>query len=148
MIVNHAMAETDVDTVLRHRISAVASDGWVLHAPGEGHPHPRSFGTFARVLGRYVRERNVIQLVDAVRKMTSLPASRLALPDRGTVAAGRIADLAIFDPEAVTDLATFAEPWQYATGVRHVLVAGELVLQDGETTGRRPGRTLRRTAAS
>ncbi|WP_406318972.1 D-aminoacylase [Streptosporangium sp. NBC_01639] len=148
MIVNHAMAEADVDTVLRHRISAVASDGWVLHAPGEGHPHPRSFGTFARVLGRYVRERNVIQLVDAVRKMTSLPASRLALPDRGTVAAGRIADLAIFDPEAVTDLATFAEPWQYATGVRHVLVAGELVLQDGETTGRRPGRTLRRTAAS
>ncbi|MHB9755706.1 N-acyl-D-amino-acid deacylase family protein [Streptomyces sp. BYX5S] len=144
MIVNHAMAEADVDTVLRHPASAVASDGWVLHAPGDGHPHPRNFGTFARVVGRYVREHHVLELADAVRKMTSLPASRLPLPDRGTLAPGQVADLVVLDPATVSDRATFADPWQYATGVRDVLVAGECVLRDGEVTGARPGRTLRR----
>ncbi|MBO1332837.1 amidohydrolase family protein [Streptomyces sp. VRA16 Mangrove soil] len=144
MIVNHAMAEADVETVLRHPDAAVASDGWVLHAPGDGHPHPRNFGTFARVLGRYVRERETLGLADAVRKMTQLPASRLPLPDRGTLAPGRIADLVVLDPERVADTATFADPWQYATGVRDVLVRGEFVLRDGAATGARPGRTLRR----
>ncbi|MFF4837733.1 amidohydrolase family protein [Streptomyces sp. NPDC001315] len=147
MIVNHAMADADVDTVLRHPGSAVASDGWVLHAPGDGHPHPRNFGTFARVLGRYVRDRGILELADAVRKMTSLPASRLPLPDRGTLAAGQVADLVVLDPEKVTDLATFADPWQYATGVRDVLVAGRCVLRAGETTDARPGRVLRRSPA-
>ncbi|MFB8117212.1 amidohydrolase family protein [Streptomyces sp. NPDC056465] len=144
MIVNHAMAEADVDTVLRYPGSAVASDGWVLRAPGDGHPHPRNFGTFARVIGHYVRERDVLGLADAVRKMTSLPASRLPLTDRGTVAAGMVADLVVLDAAAVADLATYAEPWQYAVGTRHVLVAGEFVLRDGDTTGARPGRVLRR----
>ncbi|MGW3521052.1 N-acyl-D-amino-acid deacylase family protein [Streptomyces hydrogenans] len=148
MIVNHAMAEDDVDTVLRHPSSAVASDGWVLHAPGDGHPHPRNFGTFARIIGRYVRENHVLELVDAVRKMTSLPASRLPLPDRGTLTPGQVADVVVLDPAAVTDRATFADPWQYATGVRDVLVAGQYVLRDGKVTGARPGRTLRRAARS
>ncbi|MFF8410114.1 N-acyl-D-amino-acid deacylase family protein [Streptomyces omiyaensis] len=147
MIVNHAMAEDDVDTVLRHPSSAVASDGWVLHAPGDGHPHPRNFGTFARVIGHYVRENRVLELADAVRKMTSLPASRLPLPDRGTLAPGQVADVVVLDPATVTDRATFADPWQYATGVRDVLVAGECVLRGGEVTGARPGRALRRDAA-
>ncbi|WP_151774154.1 N-acyl-D-amino-acid deacylase family protein [Streptomyces abyssomicinicus] len=146
MIVNHAMAEDDVDTVLRHPSAAVASDGWVLHAAGDGHPHPRNFGTFARVLGRYTRNRGVLELSDAVRKMTSLPASRLPLPDRGTVAPGQVADLVVLDPARITDRSTYAEPWQYATGVRDVLVAGEPVLRDGEPTQARPGRVLRRTA--
>ncbi|TMR23896.1 N-acyl-D-amino-acid deacylase family protein, partial [Nonomuraea zeae] len=140
MIVNHAMAGRDVDAVLRHPSSAVASDGWVLRAPGDGHPHPRNFGTFARVLGHYVRERDVLPLAEAVRKMTSLPAARLALRDRGTVAPGQVADLALFDPATVTDPATYADPWRYATGVRHVLVGGELALYDGEPTDLRPGR--------
>ncbi|MEU9794777.1 D-aminoacylase [Streptomyces sparsogenes] len=147
MIVNHAMAEADVDTVLRYPGSAVASDGWILRAPGDGHPHPRNFGTFARVIGHYVRERDVLQLADAVRKMTSLPASRLPLTDRGTVAVGQVADLAVLDPAQVADLATYADPWQYAEGTRHVLVAGEIVLRDGELTGARPGRLLRRLPA-
>ncbi|MEU6162397.1 D-aminoacylase [Streptomyces sp. NPDC047130] len=145
MIVNHAMAEDDVDTVLRHPSTAVASDGWVLRAPGDGHPHPRNFGTFARVLGHYTRDRGVLQLADAVRKMTSLPASRLPLPDRGTVVPGQVADLVVLDPARITDPSTYAEPWQYATGVRDVLVAGEPVLRDGEPTHARPGRVLRRT---
>lgn len=147
MIVNHAMAEDDVDTVLRHPGSAVASDGWVLGAPGEGHPHPRNFGTFARVVGRYVREQRVLELAEAVRKMTSLPASRLELTGRGTVAPGQIADLVVLDPDAVADLATFADPWQYAVGVRDVFVSGTCVLSDGRATGARPGRTLRRRSA-
>nr|WP_055503777.1 amidohydrolase family protein [Nonomuraea pusilla] len=146
MIVNHAMAERDVDAVLAHPSSAVASDGWVLRAPGDGHPHPRSFGTFARVLGRHVRERRVLGLPEAVRKMSGLPAARLGLAGRGTVAPGQVADLCVFDQDAVTDLATYADPWRYAGGVRHVLVSGEPVLLDGEPTGRRPGRVLRRPA--
>ncbi|MFB4279851.1 amidohydrolase family protein [Nonomuraea sp. MTCD27] len=146
MIVNHAMAERDVDAVLRHPSSAVASDGWVLRAPGDGHPHPRNFGTFARALGHYARERAVVPQAEAIRKMTSLPASRAGLTDRGTVAAGQIADLAVFDPAAVADLATYADPWRYAEGMRHVLVSGVPALQDGRLTGARPGRTLRRAS--
>ncbi|MFF8596280.1 amidohydrolase family protein [Streptomyces sp. NPDC015220] len=146
MIVNHAMADADVDAVLRHPDTAVASDGWVLSAPGDGHPHPRNFGTFARVLGHYTRERRVLGLADAVRRMTSLPASRLGLTDRSTVAVGAVADLVVFDPDAVADRATYAEPWQYATGVRDVFVAGEQVLAGGAATGARPGRALARPA--
>lgn len=143
MIVNHAMAEADVEAVLRHPRSAVASDGWVLAAPGDGHPHPRNFGTFARVLGRYVRDRGLLDAAEAVRKMTALPASRLPLPDRGVLAPGRIADVVVLDPATVHDPATFADPWRYATGVRDVLVAGRPVLRDGVLTGERPGRVLR-----
>ncbi|MBA2895137.1 N-acyl-D-amino-acid deacylase [Nonomuraea soli] len=146
-IVNHAMAEDDVDLVLRHPSSAVASDGWVLRAPGEGHPHPRSFGTFARVLGHYTRERGLLDLAESVRKMTSLPASRLAMTERGTLAPGRVADVVVFDPERVEDLATYADPWHYAAGVRDVFVAGRAVLLGGEITGARPGRVLRGRAA-
>lgn len=144
MIVNHAMADADVEAVLRYPDTAVASDGWVLTAPGEGHPHPRNFGTFARVLGHYTRERGVLGLADAVRRMTSLPASRLPLPGRGTVTVGSVADLVVFDPATVTDNATYGDPWRYATGVRHVFVAGEQALEDGVVTGVRAGRTLLR----
>ncbi|MCP2360249.1 N-acyl-D-amino-acid deacylase [Nonomuraea thailandensis] len=145
-IVNHAMAERDVQDVLRHPAGAVASDGWVLRAPGDGHPHPRNFGTFARVLGPSVRGAGVVPPAEAVRKMTALPATRLALGERGTVAPGQVADLAVFDPESTADHATYGDPWRYASGARHVLVAGELVLGDGTPTGARPGRTLLRTA--
>ncbi|WP_241989878.1 MULTISPECIES: N-acyl-D-amino-acid deacylase family protein [unclassified Streptomyces] len=145
LLVNHAMAEDDVGTVLRYPGSCVASDGWVLHAPGDGHPHPRNFGTFARVVGRYVRDRRILELAEAVRKMTSLPASRLDLPDRGTLAPGQVADIAVLDPARVSDTSTFNSPWQYAVGVRDVYVAGEPVLADGRATELRPGRMLLRT---
>ncbi|WP_329522200.1 N-acyl-D-amino-acid deacylase family protein [Spirillospora sp. NBC_01491] len=143
-IVNHAMDPGDVAAVLAHPLVSVASDGWTLRPSGPGRPHPRSFGTFARVLGRYVREDGLLTLPEAVRKMTSLPASRLGLTDRGEVRAGLTADLAVFDPGTVLDTSDFAHPWRLATGVRHVLVRGVPVLRDGTATGARPGRVLRR----
>ncbi|GAA0249012.1 D-aminoacylase [Actinomadura nitritigenes] len=143
-IVNHAMSAADVATVLAHPLVSVASDGWTLAPSGEGRPHPRSFGTFARVLGRYVREDGLLTLPEAVRKMTSLPAARLGLADRGELRAGRVADIAVFDPAAVADTSDFADPWRLATGVRHVLVRGVPVLRDGTATGARPGCVLRR----
>jgi N-acyl-D-amino-acid deacylase len=146
-VVNHAMAEDDVLAVLRHPAASVASDGWVLRPHGAGRPHPRSFGTFARVLGRYVRDQAALPLAEAVRKMTSLPASRLGMTDRGVLRAGAVADVAVFHPRRVVDRRSFADPWQLATGVEHVLVAGEPVLRDGRPTGARPGRVLRRAAA-
>ncbi len=143
-IVHHGMAEEDMTTVLAHPLSSVASDGWTLRPSGPGRPHPRSFGTFARVLGRYVRESGTLDLPEAVRSMTSLPASRAGLPDRGVLREGAVADIAVFDPARITDRATFDDPWQLATGVRHVLVAGGLAVEDNALTGGRHGRVLRR----
>ncbi|HEY1176411.1 MAG TPA: amidohydrolase family protein, partial [Phytomonospora sp.] len=116
----------------------------VLRATGPGRPHPRSFGTFARVLGHYVRERGLLTLPEAVRKVTGLPAERLGLAGRGRIAEGLVADLAVFDPDTVAERATFTDPWRLATGVRDVFVAGKAVRRDGEATGERPGRVLRK----
>ncbi len=147
-IVDHAMSEDDVRTVLAHPHVSVASDGLTLRASGTGRPHPRAFGTFARVLGRYVRDWRVLTLEDAVRKMTSLPASRAGLADRGEVREGLAADLAVLDPGAVVDVSTFEDPWRLSTGVRHVVVNGTPVLRDATPTGDRPGRVLRRQGAT
>ncbi|MGP3936272.1 N-acyl-D-amino-acid deacylase family protein [Nonomuraea sp. KM88] len=143
-IVNHAMSEEDVVTVLRHPMVSVASDGWVLRPQGAGLPHPRSFGTYPRVLGRYVRELGVLDLPEAVRKMTGLPARRLGMADRGRLAEGAVADIAVFDPGTVADRSTYTDPWQLSTGFAAVLVAGVAVLADGSPTGARPGTVLRR----
>ncbi|NEE01859.1 N-acyl-D-amino-acid deacylase family protein [Phytoactinopolyspora halotolerans] len=143
-VVMHGMSADDVETVLRHPRVAVASDGWVMRPTGDGMPHPRNFGTFPRVLGHYVRERGVLTLADAVRKMTSLPASRLGLADRGVVRAGAVADLVVFDPDTVADRSTFADPWQLSTGFSAVLVGGQVAFDDGEPTSTRAGRVLRR----
>jgi dihydroorotase/N-acyl-D-amino-acid deacylase len=139
----HAIDETDLVRILRHPATMVASDA----APGEPKygkdvPHPRAYGTFVRVLGRYVREQGVLSLEDAIRKMSSLPAGRLRLADRGVLRPGMKADIAVFDPLRVRDVATFEQPHQYAEGVRFVLVNGELVLDDGVLTPARPGRVL------
>jgi N-acyl-D-amino-acid deacylase len=142
-VINHAMAADDVRAVLRHPAASVASDGWVLRPDGSGRPHPRSFGTFTRVLGRHVREGD-LPLAAAVHKMTGLPASRLGMTDRGVLRPGAVADLVVLDADTVTDRSTFDDPWQLSTGVRHVLVAGEPVVADGAVTGARPGRVLRR----
>jgi N-acyl-D-aspartate/D-glutamate deacylase len=126
---------------MRYTNTMIASDGGIL-AKGNTVPHPRNYGTFARVLGVYVRERGVLTLEDAVRKMTSLPANRMGLRDRGLIREGMIADLVLFDPATVADKATFLDPHQYAVGVTHVWVNGIAVLADGSMTGNRPGRVL------
>ncbi len=143
-IIHHSMAEDDVRLVMSTPYVSVASDGHVLGCPGDGQPHPRSLGTFVRVLGRYARELGVLSLPDAVRKMTSLPAGRLGWTDRGVLRRGAVADIAVFDPSTVVDNATFADPWQLASGVEYTLLAGTPVLDDGAPTGVGAGRVVRR----
>ena len=138
----HAMEESDVIRILRHPTTMPSSDGGI-EGPSERVPHPRNYGTFARVLGYYVRELGVLPFHTAIHKITRLPADRIGLSDRGRIEVGAIADVAVLDPATVIDRATFADPHQYAEGVEHVLVAGEAVLLDGEMTGARPGRVLR-----
>lgn len=140
--------ESDLALAMKQPWVAVGSDGSALAIEGPlraGVPHPRNFGTFPRVLGRYVREMKVIPLEEAVRKMTSLPASILGLADRGTIKEGMWADLVIFDPATVADKATFEDPFQYPVGIDTVLVNGVVVLDDGKHTNARPGKVLRRT---
>ena len=108
----------------------------------EGAPHPRTYGTFARVLGRYVRERNILTLEEAIRKMTSLPASVLSIKKRGLIKEGYFADITIFDSNRIIDKATFENPHQYAIGVNFVLVNGIIVVENGIHNGKRPGRIL------
>lgn len=109
----------------------------------QSNPHPRAYGNFARLLGRYVRDERVVPLQEAVRRLTSLPASNLRIADRGALRPGHFADIAIFDPATITDRATFQAPHQYAVGMRHVFVNGRQVLADGEHTGATPGRVVR-----
>ncbi len=118
---------------------SMAPEGVFLKA----NPHPRAYGTFARLLGKYVREEQVIQLEEAIRRLTSLPAHNLRIPSRGSLTAGYYADVVVFDPATIIDHATFAEPHQYATGVLHVFVNGMQVLDNGEHTGATPGRVVR-----
>ncbi len=137
----HAIDEADLVRILKHPATMIASDGEVTTF-GVASPHPRSYGTFVRVLGRYVREQRVLTLEEAVRKMTALPAARLRLADRGLLRPGMKADIAVFDPGTVADTATFAAPHQYAVGVSLVLVNGAVVVEDARITGARPGRVL------
>jgi N-acyl-D-amino-acid deacylase len=141
-IVNHAMNDVDVEAALRDPHVSVASDGWVMTEAGTGTPHPRSFGTFTRVLGHYVRDQKVLLLEEAIRKMTSLPASRARLNTRGRIEVGLVADLAIFDPETVADRSTYVDPWQLSVGVSHVLVSGQLAFEDHKQTEIRAGQVL------
>lgn len=141
------MSEEDVRRVMRHPAVAIASDGWTQHPSAGGKPHPRSYGTYARVLGKYVREDRVLGLEEAVRKMTSLPAQRLARFDLGLIRPGCMADLVVFDPERVGERATFQDPHQYCVGVIHVVVNGQVVIDEGRDTGARAGRVLRRAQA-
>jgi dihydroorotase/N-acyl-D-amino-acid deacylase len=140
-VIFHAISEQDVERIMRSPFTMIASDG-EIPIFGRGSPHPRSYGTFVRVLGRYVRDRKILSLEEAVRKMTSLPAARLRLPDRGLLRPGMKADVAVFDAATVTDKATFTNPHQYAEGVREVLVNGQAVILNGKVTDQRPGRVL------
>jgi len=137
----HAIDEQDLQRILRHPATMIGSDGEVPIF-GEASPHPRSYGTFARVLGRYVRELKTITLEDAVHKMSAFPAQRIGLADRGVLREGLKADIAVFDPGTVRDLATFERPHQYAEGVSYVIINGQLAFESGKMTAARPGRIL------
>jgi N-acyl-D-aspartate/D-glutamate deacylase len=139
----HTMSEEDVRQVMRQPWVAIASDGSAINLDAPGVPHPRNYATAVRVLGHYVRDEKVLTLPEAVRKMTSLPASILGLRDRGQVREGFAADLAIFDPERVRETNSFEKPKSYAEGVPFVVVNGVVVIDNGEHTGARPGRVLR-----
>jgi N-acyl-D-aspartate/D-glutamate deacylase len=137
--------EEDVSSFLRHPLSVVGSDGNAIELEqASAKPHPRSFGTFPRVLGRYVRDLSVLELPDAIRKMTSEPARRLGILDRGSIEVGKFADLVLFDPAVVADEATFEQPAAAPRGISHVMVNGTLALEHGTLTGHRPGVVLRR----
>jgi N-acyl-D-amino-acid deacylase len=145
-IVHHSMSEDDVRFVMAKEWIAIGSDSRANAPYGAlsfGKPHPRSYGTFPRVLGRYARDERVIGLEDAVRKMTSLPASRIRLRDRGVLREGAAADIAVFDPERVADRATYDDPHRYPEGIPFVVVNGVVAIESGETTGSRAGRVLR-----
>ena len=139
------MSEENTQKILKHPLVAIDSDGSARSTEGplsKGHPHPRNFGTFPRVLGKYARDEKLFPLEEAIRKMTSFPASILGLKDRGILREGAFADLVIFDPDKVADQATFENPKQYPIGIPYVMVNGEFVIYEGEHTGKLPGRVL------
>ena len=138
----HAISEDDLRRILVHPQTMIASDGSVPDF-GSGHPHPRSYGTFSRVLSEYVRERKLLSLEQAVWKMSGFPAQRLKLTDRGVLKEGMMADVAVFDPARVRDTATFERPHQYAEGMATVIVNGVVVFENGGVTPARPGKVLR-----
>ncbi|MBX3191059.1 MAG: D-aminoacylase [Labilithrix sp.] len=140
----HSMSEDDVRTAMRFPWVSIASDAEATSPAQHGLVHPRAYGTFPRVLGRYVRDERVLALPEAIRKMTSLPASQLAISDRGVVREGMFADLVVFDPAAVRDTATFEAPHAFPIGIETVVVNGAVTVEAGEHTGARAGRVVRR----
>ena len=144
MIVMFAMDEEDVKTVISNPLSAIGSDSWSVAPIAGGKPHPRMYGTFPRVLGKYVREENLLTLESAIRKMTSFPATKIGLKKRGIIEEGYYADIVIFDPDNIKDKATYAEPLQYPEGIEYVIVNGEIAVDNGEITGRKSGKILKK----
>lgn len=138
-----AMDEADVERIMQHPQTMVASDGRLV-SPGDGHPHPRWYGTFPRVLGVYVREKKILPLEVAIQKMTTMPADRLGLSERGRIKENTFADVVIFDPETVKDMATFQEPHQYPEGIDYVFVNGKLAVDKGVYQDIRSGKVLRK----
>ena len=134
------MDEEDVQRVLAYPHSMIASDG----LPHDVHPHPRLWGTFPRVLGHYCRDLGLLRLEDAVHRMTGRPALVFGLTGRGEIREGNFADLVVFNPKTVIDLADFEHPTEHAAGIEAVFVNGRAVWQDGSATGARPGHTLKR----
>jgi N-acyl-D-amino-acid deacylase len=139
--------DKDMTYALTQPWCSVGSDGSAYAIEGplrRGNPHPRNFGTFPRLLGVYVREQGLLRLEDAVRKITSLNASKVGLHDRGLLRVGNYADITIFDPQQVIDRSTYEKPFQYCEGIEYVIVNGQVVLEKGKHTGARPGRAIRR----
>lgn len=146
-VVLFSMSEEDVRTVLKSPFSVIGSDSSVKATYGilsVGKPHPRAYGTFPRILGKYVREEKILTLQEAVRKMTSFSAQKLGLKDRGLIREGMWADITIFDPGQIMDKATFTNPHQYPEGIEFVMVNGKVVIEKGEHSQEMPGKVLRR----
>ena len=144
--ITFSMSEDDVRTALKHPLVSLGTDSGARATDGiyaQEKSHPRAWGSASRILGRYVREEKLLPLEEAVRKMTSLPASRMGLADRGILRPGMMADLVAFDPATVKDRSTFADPLHYSEGIPYVAVNGRLVVDGGRITGERPGRVLR-----
>ena len=138
MCTSHTMSEEDLARIMVYPHTLIASDGWAVQM-GDGHPHPRLYGTFPRVLGRYCREKQLLPLEVVVRKMTSMPAARLGIRDRGVLKQGTHADVTVFNFDTISDTATFDDPHRYPVGIDYVLVNGEVVLDHGAHTGALPG---------
>tara|TARA_B100000902_G_scaffold21425_1_gene25746 strand:+ start:2652 stop:4238 length:1587 start_codon:yes stop_codon:yes gene_type:complete len=139
----HAMDESDVENIMKFSHTMIASDGR-LSEPGVGHPHPRAYGTFPRVLGRYVREKKVISLSEAIYKMTYLPAKSFGLKDRGLIKPGMKADITIFNEKEIIDKATFEDPHQYPEGIEYVVVNGQLAIDESVFMKIKAGEILRK----
>ena len=146
-MVYHFMREDDVERIMQDPFVSVASDAGVITF-GSGSPHPRGYGNNARVLGTYVRDRGVLTLEDAIRRMTSLPARHFGFEDRGEIRVGAAADLVVFDADRVRDAATYDRPHAYAEGFALVAVNGVVVVRNGEHTGATPGSVLRRSRSA
>jgi dihydroorotase/N-acyl-D-amino-acid deacylase len=145
-VITSIMTEEDVRAALKHPLVSIDTDSSAQAEDGplsKSKSHPRAWGTFPRILGRYVREERLLTLEDAVRKMTSRPAARVGLSDRGILRPGFAADVVVFDPSTIRDVSTFEDPLHYSTGIRHVFVNGQAVIADGRITDERPGRPLR-----
>jgi N-acyl-D-amino-acid deacylase len=146
-MITFMMDENNLKRVLAHPLVGVGCDGSAVAPYGilsRGRPHPRNYGTFPRVLGKYVREEKILPAEEMIRKMTSFPASRFGFERRGVIRSGVFADLVIFDPERISDRATWINPHQYPAGIEYVIINGEVVIKGGEHTGRLPGRVLRK----
>lgn len=139
----HAMDENDVENIMKHPMTMIGSDGR-LSSPGDGHPHPRAYGTFPRVLGYYVRERQILSLPEAIHKMTGLSSKRLGLKDRGILKEGYYADITIFNPETIIDKSTFTDPHQYPEGIIYVIVNGEIAVKNGKVSEKTYGKVIRK----
>ena len=145
-LVVSSIGDEDIERIMRHPAVMVGSDssGLAIEGPlATGKPHPRAFGTYARVLGRYVREKKVLTLQEAIRKMTSMPAQKMRLFDRGLLRPGLKADIVVFNPDTIIDRATYANPFQYPVGVEHVFVNGQETVRKGEHLGTKAGKVLR-----
>ena len=145
MVVMQSMDEEDVETFAKHPLIAVASDGSSMSTEGilsVGKPHPRSYGTNPRFIQKFVNEKKLLSIQEAIRKMTSMPAQRLGLTNRGRLAPGYAADIVIMDLPNVEEKATFVDPHQYPKGITHVIVNGEIVIKDEEFTGKTPGKMI------
>jgi N-acyl-D-amino-acid deacylase len=144
MIIWEELDEDEVRDLLRSPLSSVGSDSWATAPSAGGKPHPRTYGTFPRFLRKYVLDERLMSLEEGIRKVTSLPASRVGLADRGVLAEGAVADITVFDPQTITDIGDFADPHHFATGIRHVLVGGTFAVRDGQLTPSRAGQVLKR----
>ena len=141
-MITFGMNEHEVSKVMSHPLVAIGSDG-LIRKFGKGRPHPRNYGTFPRIIAKYVRELKLISLPEAIRKMTSLPARKLGLWDRGIIRPGFKADIVIFNYNTIRDTSTYTSPHKYPTGIEYVIVNGVVVIDKGKHTGKMPGRLLR-----